>query len=318
MKCFASRTKDNALIKESTSGGIFTELARYVFVRSGVVFGAVFSRSTFDVVFVRAETEDELADMRGAKYCPSDMSSVYGQIATCLNEERLVMFVGLPCQTAALRKRFGCDQRLILCGLFCHSVPEKWIWAKYVDELQRDHDSRLIDVKFRDKRFGWKKSSFIARFENGDQIVENIGENVYARAFFEGYSSRASCLACQFKQERSNADILIGDFWGIENVCPQLDDEKGVNAVAVLSAHGQTLLDGLSVEKIEVSAADVVKRNPYFVNSVSPDLYRRKRFLFAYKHSKSLSQSLEYANHLPISLRLYRRVRSIVKNRMGI
>lgn len=68
---FGMQAKDEALRGQSSSGGVFTLLAREVIRQGGVVFGAAFDEA-LHVEHIGAFDESELSGMRGSKYVQSD------------------------------------------------------------------------------------------------------------------------------------------------------------------------------------------------------------------------------------------------------
>lgn len=69
---FAAKA-DDELRMRSSSGGVFSLLARLVIADGGIVFGAGFDHNDWRVVHKSAENEEELEDLRGSKYVQSDM-----------------------------------------------------------------------------------------------------------------------------------------------------------------------------------------------------------------------------------------------------
>jgi hypothetical protein len=51
------------------------------------------------------------------------------------------------------------------------------------------------------------------------------------RALLEGLTVRPSCYKCPAKCKHSSADITLGDFWGITQLCPEMDDDRGITLV---------------------------------------------------------------------------------------
>lgn len=96
---YAAYTKDDEIRKNSSSGGMFTEISRWVIERQGVVFGAAFDES-FQVRHMSAETEEELAKFRGSKYMQSIIGDSYMQAKRFLDEGRWVLFTERPARSA--------------------------------------------------------------------------------------------------------------------------------------------------------------------------------------------------------------------------
>ena len=105
--CYAARTNDDALRLASSSGGLFTELARPILAEGGIVFGCVWEKPALVAIHAKAETEDELAAMRGSKYVQSDLRDTFREVKTALQEGRKVLFSGTPCQIAGLNAFLG-------------------------------------------------------------------------------------------------------------------------------------------------------------------------------------------------------------------
>ena len=65
-------------------------------------------------------------------------------------------------------------------------------------------------------------------------------------AFLTGSCSRKSCYDCPFKQKYRLADITLADYWGIEKIAPELDDDKGISSIYINSPKAKKLLDAIS------------------------------------------------------------------------
>ena len=62
-------------------------------------------------------------------------------------------------------------------------------------------------------------------------LSEPLNKNLFLRGFLADLYLRPSCYACPAKCLKSGSDVTIGDFWGIEKVMPEMDDDKGVSVV---------------------------------------------------------------------------------------
>ena len=203
--------------------------------------------------------------------------------------------------------------------MFCNSVPEPDIWRKYIEELEEAASGHLRAVQFRSKEHGgsWRKGMFVAEFMHGHEaIIEPLAGNVYADAFFMRLSKRASCLRCCFKNGKCSADLMIGDFWGIEESHPELDDGKGVNAVIVYTKTGEKFFSETKCWRQIVSYADIVARNRYLEHSVTCDVELRRRFL-SYCKIMTLKEAIEKVSHRPLWKRLLSVVGRIVCKARG-
>ena len=280
---FAARTKDEEVLKASSSGGIFTELARAVLARGGVVSGAAWTEWPLRVAHKVVDDEAGLAELRGSKYVFSDMKGVWGELQRFLSEGRLVLFTGVPCQTAAVRHRFRNADNLLLCGVICHSGPDPKVWRTYADGLERKARSRLVGVRFRDKTDGWQRCRMVLEYEDVRKNTSMpLPDNEYYRAFGEGLAARDICLRCPFRSGRAGQDLLLGDFWGIDKVLPDWNDGRGVSAVMACSERGLSFFNALDIEREQVKYEQILEKNPMLEHVAVPDAAQRRFFLEHY------------------------------------
>lgn len=96
------------------------------------------------------------------------------------------------------------------------------------------------------------------------------------KGFLNDIYLRPSCYNCKFKGIKRISDITVADFWGIENIFPKIDDDKGTSLVIIHSEKGKQLFDKLSEKMIfnEVNLNEAVKYN---LSMVRPAKYNKKR-----------------------------------------
>ena len=99
--CFAACAVDE-IRRDSSSGGVFSVLADYVFESGGYVCGAVLNEH-FEVKHEIIDDRNELAAMRRSKYVISDTNDCYGRIKSLLKDNKTILFCGCPCQVAGLK-----------------------------------------------------------------------------------------------------------------------------------------------------------------------------------------------------------------------
>lgn len=97
-------------------------------------------------------------------------------------------------------------------------------------------------------------------------------------AFLQNLILRPSCYACPAKGGRSGSDITLGDFWGIENVLPDFDDDKGVSLVMAQTAKGRESLAELEMDCRTVDYAKAISCNPSAAQSVAVPINRHYFF----------------------------------------
>lgn len=268
--CYAARTKDEPLRASSSSGGIFTELAKPILEKGGVVFGCVWEKPALIAIHAKAETEAELAEMRGSKYVQSDLRNTYREAKAELQKGRQVLFSGTPCQIAGLNRFLGKTyDNLLTVEIICHGTPSPAVFEKYKNEVISETKKSLVSIAFRNKFYSWRRFSLVSAFADTSENREDLYTNRYVKAFLSDLCLRPSCYQCAAKGGRSGADITIADFWGIEKVCPSLDDDRGTSAVMLHTEKAQALWATLAqVECQEVKYIEVIAGNPSYERSV--------------------------------------------------
>lgn len=96
------QNKDGKIRKESTSGGAFSAIAKYILDRKGVVFGVQYDEN-LNVGHSYVENESDLNLYRNSKYVQSKIGETFKQAKNFLDEDRWVCFSGTACQIEGLK-----------------------------------------------------------------------------------------------------------------------------------------------------------------------------------------------------------------------
>ena len=239
---YAAWTNDRELLQQSTSGGVFSEIARDVIEDGGLVYGAAYD-NTMTVRHIAAETLDNLQALRGSKYVQSDVCDTYLQVEKYLNSGRRVLFSGTPCQIAGLGAAIGNDHaHLLTCDLICHGVPSPKVFRMAIDSLAKQKNSKVVDFLFREKTYGWLYPEVRIAFADNTFLMEGNGENHFNLGFLKNIYLRPACHQCPIKSGGSRADITLGDFWSLLKFQPSLINRGGTSAILVNSEHGRQTL----------------------------------------------------------------------------
>ena len=86
-----------------------------------------------------------------------------------------------------------------------------------------------------------------------------------------------SCLNCRFRAGLSGTDLIIGDFWGMENTDVPFKDDMGTSVVLVYSEKGKQLLDEADTVKWQVTYDAVLAGNPFLEKTPKVDAALRTR-----------------------------------------
>ena len=257
--CAAKSLDDNSRMA-STSGGVFPELARDILARGGAVYGAAYDEN-FKVCHICAENEASLDRLQGAKYAQSDLGDSFREVKRRLENGQQVLFSGTPCQVLGLKSFLKQDyENLLLVDLVCHSVPSPLAWEKYLEYISGG--KQLIAVNLRCKDSGWSRYGYSNRFafSDGTSRMDPSGESLYMKLFGGGYITRPACGYCPAKGYGRVSDLTLGDFWGIWDIAPEMDDDRGTSVVLVQTEKGRSAITRL--EQKAVTLEEASRENP--------------------------------------------------------
>ena len=279
-EAYGVKADDLQLRLGSSSGGVFSLLAEEVLGRGGIVFGAAMAPDCKSVCHAAAETAEELAALRGSKYVQSNMEDTYRRVKMEA-AHRPILFTGTPCQVDGLKSFLGRERENLLCAeVICHGAPAPKLWVKYAEHIAAESGGRIVKVEFRDKRFGWKHFALRIETSGSEPVRTAQGDDPYMRMFLRDLCLRPACYQCPSKGLNRSADLTIGDFWGIESVAPELDDDKGTSLVLVHTDRGREALKRVlprtQWKKVDCMAA--LRGNPAMLESV-PEPSAREAFM---------------------------------------
>ena len=313
-RAYACYNKNEVIRRESSSGGIFTLIAENIMKKNGVVFGARFDEK-FNVIHTYTENMDELKYFRGSKYVQSKIRQAYSEVKIFLNNDRIVLFSGTPCQIAGLKSFLGEEYDNLIClDLICHGVPSPLAWDKYKEEVS--NGKNITNINFRDKSYGWKNYSFRMDFDDNTSFIQKGVDSKYIRGFIGDIYLRPSCHNCKFKTLHRQSDITLADFWGIENIEKDMDDDIGTSVVIVNSHKGKNLLNIIEEYTImkEVDLDECIKYNMSAIESSYCNPRREYFFknINRFKFDKLVEKSLKD----PVDIRIKTKIYNIIKTVM--
>lgn len=296
IKTYAAQS-DNTDLKESASGGIFASIATNVLREGGVVYGAAMEMEN-DKLIVRhiaVENDADLIKLQGSKYVQSSTEKIYQDVKKKLNDNRLVLFSGTPCQVDGLNSYLGKTyDNLITIDIICHGVPNNQMFQDYIALLEEKYKDKIIDFKFRDKTKGW---GLTAKGYTAKGYTAIIPANVssYYYMFLKSYIYRDSCYSCKYACKNRCGDITIGDYWGIERAHPEvlkendyrLDYKNGISCLIVNTERGTRILEKYksSLRLLDSAFEKVAKENRQLNSSSKCNIEKRKKILSRYSNN---------------------------------
>ena len=301
-KAYIVNNKNETERKESTSGGAFTPIAKYIIENGGVVFGAAFD-DQMRVIHTYADNANDLWKFRGSKYVQSDMDGCFLLAKEYLDSGKPVCYSGTPCQIEGLKQYLRKEyENLITVDLVCRSVPSPLVWNRYLSYI-KEHmkSSHIASVSFRDKsKYGYQYPNIRVSGANGT-YYNGVESDPYLRSFFENISIRPSCYQCGFKKRYRVSDFTIWDCFFAEKFALELDDNKGTTCVLIHSQKGMDLfrhiIDGFHYK--EVHPDDIVKGMNEMFKSV-PTNNKREAF---FKDISVLNETELFNKHFPNTIK---------------
>lgn len=243
---YAAWTLDEETRYNSTSGGIFTELAKAVLQQNGYVAGARYNDRHL-VEHAMIDRSEDIALLRQSKYVQSETKDIYRQIEAVLKKGNPVLFVGTPCQCAGLKVFLQKPyDNLILCDFICRGVNSPMVYLKYLDDLESEYGSRIKLVWFKNKTFGWNRFCTKIIFEDGQEYLGGRDTDPFMFGYIKkdlNLYMRPSCGQCEFKGVKRPVDITLGDFWGVRLRESSDDTDCGVSMLMLHSERGQKVFD---------------------------------------------------------------------------
>ena len=261
--CYAMWANDD-IRKITSTAGFFYLSAQHILQQDGKVYGAAWTEDWY-VHHIGIDNEKALPLLCGSKYLQSSIENTYQEVKSDLNTGRKVLFSGCPCQIAGLYAYLGEKEyrNLITIEVICHGVPSPKAFQKYLHD--NFENKTITQINFRDKtKYGWRSSSNIF-FDDGSVYRESEKLDPFYRAFLPCMILRRSCSACPFSRIPRQADISIGDFWGIMEADKSWDDKKGTGLILVNNTKGKAFFDGIKtqfkrIEKFPLEAATKVNK----------------------------------------------------------
>ena len=275
-KALAVVNRDDGVRLHSSSGGVFFMLAQQTLAQGGVVFGARFD-SNWEVEIAHAETLADVRAFMGSKYVQARVGTSYQDAERFLKEGRPVLFTGTPCIVAGLHHYLARKyENLLTVDVICHGTPSPKVWRMYLKETTTSLQ-RIGSVEFRNKGKGWKQFSF-SMSQDGCVLRSPHSANPFMRAFLSDMILRPSCHHCAFKNGRSQSDLTLADFWGVDVLHPEWDDDKGVSLVLIQTKAGAGLLEKLQADVHEVEFDKAIAYNVAYLKSPVPHPHRQTFF----------------------------------------
>jgi len=277
---YASYLADNSDVLKSASGGVATAMSRQMLKNGGVVAGVAYTSDFHNAEYVIVDKEENLEILRGSKVFMPKQNDVQDRIRGYLEKSIPVLFFGLPCTVAALKKKFEPElmDKLILCELICSGRTSRKVHEEYIKHIEKQFGSNVTSFNVRGKKDSWLPEYIIASFANGKVFKFPFKQTVYGQGF--KVLKDEACLSCKFKGNNRQGDIMIGDFWG----ATQQDlfwNDCGVSVVFAETKKGNDFFTSVEeLNSFETSFEKAVEGNPSVIRPAKAHEERSKVYSF--------------------------------------
>ena len=316
-KVYACFNKDKDVRLSSSSGAVFSSLAEYVLNKNGIVYGVTMSEDCYSAEFISVTDRSGLTKLRGSKYLQAKVGDTFKKVKVELQAGKLVLFTGTGCQVNGLKKFLGKDYENLICmDVICHGAPSPALWREYAQYQEKKSGGKLKGINFRCKDESWTDFGM-------KEVLDNIPEDSvkkfyiskdkdpYMLMFLRDYCLRPSCYECTAKMVKMS-DLTIADFWGINDVAPDMNDGMGTSLVLIRTEKGKDIFEKISgsMRLKEVSYEDGVRGNPAEYKSCDRPAQRNTFF----DDMQSMSfEELEQKYAAPIKMSFMTKVKRKVK-----
>lgn len=257
-------------------------------------------KNDFSVSYVRVETKEKLKMTYGSKYTSSEIGNTFVNIKMDLEAGKHVLFCGLPCHVAGLKSFLSNSNTsmvsLYCLDLFCHGEASRKVWNIYL--RQNALIDKLQSINMRCKASGWRNYnySFEYKFADHTKIIHNKDE-MYFQGYSENLYTKPACFKCHFKEMNSKSDITLGDFWGVDKIYPDMDDNQGTSAVVINTDKGEKIFNDVTInnDKVcirETSIEKIISFDNSYIRKFSDNPLKHK-FLLNCDNSEDINRLIE-------------------------
>ncbi len=260
LKVYAAWITDDDRRKGSSSGGVATEFYDQALQDGYAITGVKMTADFGAEMFVSTDHRDVML-FKSSKYMQADCRDVYKNCIEFLKNGKRVLFIGTPCQCAAMQSVAGdkYGDLLITVELICHGVPSARVFKDYITYIEKSKNRKITSASFR------SEVGVEMRLSSKNTILHqrNWLQDEYLYAFHTGMLFEECCHNCRYAKTERYPDITIGDFFKIGSKRPFNKPKCNVSIILINTNKGQEFLSKckrLHIEEREIEEA--LESNP--------------------------------------------------------
>lgn len=245
-QAYAAWSNDAEDRRTSASGGVAVEIYKYALSKGWKVVGAS-QNEDFSVTHKVISSLEELFPLKNSKYVFSDAYDAFDKINSLLREGERFVFIGLPCQVAALRKLFRNNENLLLIEVVCHGTTPLSYLRQHIHYLESHEGHIAKRMSFRDPNACTDTYTFTLYDVEGQCFYakRTKDEDTYQYGYHRSISQRENCYHCQFAKRQRVADITLGDYHGLGKRASCEYTQRKVSCVLCNTAKGKAFINEL-------------------------------------------------------------------------
>lgn len=292
IKVFAAYNEDEDTKTGCAAGGVFPALCAQAVKENGAVAGVSMDNEQ-NAVYTLADTEEGCKAFRDVKYVAADNAKIKPEVKKLLEQGKMVLYSGTPCEIAGLRSYLLKDyENLVTVDVMCSGMASPAVYKDYMNTLVEKYRSRIESIQFDNKFRGKKKGYFIVTFDTGEIHLEETRKNSYMNNYKNKNLQRAACYTCEFMQgTRSVSDITLGRFKGASVYCEEMDDMYGTSFVQVNTEKGLAFFQKAE-KNLVVKECDTENLPGYFEKSPIKLTMTRSKLMEKYKEEDDVMKVL--------------------------
>lgn len=247
---YSAWSSDEKERETSASGGIAAEIYKKAVSEGCDIAGAV-QQDDFRVVMQLSSDEKAIMKFKNSKYVFSEAWHVYQEIKQSLKADKNVVFIGLPCQVAALRKIFRENEKILFVEVVCHGTAPFSYLKQHIEHIEHTKNEKAIRMSFRDPDTYTYTFTFTLYNKDGKRFYAEVPRKTdsYQYAYHSTISYRENCYHCHFAREQRIADITLSDYKGLGRMAPCSYGETNVSCILVNTEKGKKFIKEMIQEK---------------------------------------------------------------------
>lgn len=254
-KSFAAWAFSDEIHRNAASGGVVSSIYEYA-VFQNMYFAGVKLNNKFEAKYEISNDISAIAEYRNSKYTFSHMGNIYQEVEKVLAYGSDVIFVGLPCQVAAMRNYIDMKEHtgtMYTIDLVCHGTPPPIYLQQHIEYIAGKIGKMPQKCFFRDAKFNTSNYAYTLYMHNSEKPIykKYVNEDdTYQIGYHKALIYQEVCYRCKYAQRNRAGDLTLGDYSGLGSMAPYKHKRKKVSCLIINTEKGKHLIDKLQDENI--------------------------------------------------------------------